>query len=214
MVATGAGAEGLLNKKVAFVINPFQEKVPGTWAQFVCLPASWPMMAVLDDATDYLSAGSVYVNPFTALSMYDIAKKKSVSTIIHNAGASALGKQLLRLTQKKGIELINVVRRPAQKEELHAMGSKYVIDTSKDGWEEEFKALSHELKATIIFDAIAGDIAGKFLSLMPNGSTLYNYGGLSGKPVGGFTGAEFIFQGKSVSGLWLGPYVMGLNPAE
>ena len=67
---------------------------------------------------------------------------------------------------------------------------------------------------TIIFDAIAGDIAGKFLSLMPNGSTLYNYGGLSGKPVGGFTGAEFIFQGKSVSGLWLGPYVMGLNPVE
>ena len=95
------------------------------------LPIDYPLFAVLDDATEYLNAGSVFINPFTALSMYDIAKKKGVSCIIHNAGASALGKQLLRLTQKKGIELINMVRRPEQKEELHAMGSKYVIDLSQ-----------------------------------------------------------------------------------
>ena len=35
------------------------------------------------------------------------------------------------------------------------------------------------LSATVYFDAIAGEITGKILEVMPNGSTVYVYGGLS-----------------------------------
>ena len=43
--------------------------------------------------------------------MYDVAKKEGNTAIAHNAGASSLGKMLIRFGQKMGFETINIVRR-------------------------------------------------------------------------------------------------------
>ena len=65
-----------------------------------------------------------------------------------------------------------------------------------------------------MFDAIGGDLAGIFLQQMPYGSTLYNYGGLSGKPLGNIGISDCIFYDKAVKGFWLGPWLMSLKPLE
>ena len=72
--------------------------------------------------------------------------------------------------------------------------------------------LTHKLHARVIFDAIGGDLAGKFLHQMPYGSTLYNYGGLSGKALGNIEISDCIFYEKAVKGFWLGVWLKTLKP--
>lgn len=56
-------------------------------------------------------ASMSFVNPLTAMAMLDIAKAKSVHTVIVDAAASALGRMLNRLLPPEGIEVINIVRK-------------------------------------------------------------------------------------------------------
>ena len=65
---------------------------------------------------------------------------------------------------------------------------------SKEGWQKEFHDITHELGATVLFDAIGGDVANDFLAAMPPKSILYNYGGLSGKPLSIFTTGCLVFK--------------------
>ncbi len=161
-----------------------------------------------------ISIASFWVNPMTVMAMYDIAKKAGVSTIVHNAGASSLGVQLFKLGQQKGFEVVNVVRRAAQVEYLHSIGSKHVLSTGDDGWQDKFKSLTAKLNATVIFDAIGGEMCGTFLDLMPEGSTLYNYGLLSGKPPSGFSTSTFLMGGRTLKGLTLASWMKPLKPLE
>lgn len=110
--------------------------------------------------------------------------------------------------------MVNIVRRDAQVDALQGMGAKYVINMSKDGWQKEFHDVTHKLGVTILFDAIGGDVAAEFLDQMPPKSTLYNYGALSGKPLAGFTADTFIFQSKTVTGLWLSSWLPSLKPLD
>ncbi len=213
-VGEGVDKEAWLDKKVSFACNPFQANAPGSYSQFITLPVEYPTKVVMSPDVPCVEMASLWVNPMTVMGFYDIAKKAGVSAIAHNAGASALGKQLFRLGQLKGFEVVNVVRRAAQVDYLHSIGSKHVVNTSEEGWQAVFKETTEKLGATILFDAIGGDIASTFLGLMPYGSTLYNYGLLSGKPLSGFSGADFIFQQKGVKGFWLGPWMMSLKPLE
>lgn len=49
---------------------------------------------------------------------------------------------------------------------------------------------------------------------MPYGSTLYNYGGLSGKALGNIGISDCIFYDKAVKGFWVGPWLRSLKPLE
>lgn len=57
------------------------------------------------------SACSGNVNPLTVLGFYDYFKKRGHKGIVHTAGASALGKMLIRFCRIKNIPLLNLVRK-------------------------------------------------------------------------------------------------------
>jgi NADPH2:quinone reductase len=56
-------------------------------------------------------AACLFINPLTAISFLDIMKKKSLNSLIHTSGASAVGKILTKLCAKNNIKIINTVRR-------------------------------------------------------------------------------------------------------
>ena len=206
-VGEGVEKERWINKKLAFIH-------PGTWTEYIVFAETYPMKVVMSDKINPVDVASFWINPMTVMNMYDIARKAGVTAVAHNAGASSLGRQLIRLGLKKGFDVVNVVRREAQVEALHAIGAKYVVNMSKDGWQKEWHDITHKLGVTILFDAIGGDVAGEFLAQMPNKSTLYNYGALSGKPLAGFTANDFIFTQKTVTGLWLTSWLPSLKPLD
>ena len=77
--------------------------------------------------------------------------------------------------------IVNLVRKEEGKALLESLGAEYVVVTSRDGWQEELQKLIEKLNISVVFDAIAGDMTGTMMRLLPDKSTTIVYGGLSGK---------------------------------
>ncbi len=123
------------------------------------------------------------VNPMTALAFFEIARRGRHSAIVNNAAASALGRMILRLGQLYSIPVIHIVRRQEQVELLNTMGAQYILNSSDPDFYRRLHTLTHQLKATLILDPVAGDQAQGLLDAAADGSTLLIYGTLSGKKI-------------------------------
>ena len=68
-----------------------------------------------------------------------------------------------------------------------------------------------KLNATICFEAVAGELTGKILSVMPPKSVCYVYGLLSGAKCSEIDPIDLIFKEKEVKGFWLTSYLNQMN---
>ncbi len=161
--------------------------------------ASLDQCLVVPDGTDPRDAASCFVNPLTALGMTETMRREGHTALVHTAAASNLGQMLVRICADDGIELVNIVRRPAQVELLRSLGASYVVDSSSDDFRHELVEALRATGATIAFDATGGgELASNILSAMEAaqagagggysryGSTthkqVYIYGGLDRSP--------------------------------
>lgn len=198
VVKSGGGliANRLVGKRVAGAVQSGQ----GFWAEYVVLKAveALPVPAQVSDE----SAASAFVNPLTALSLARPVIKGAHRGMIHSAGASQLGRMLIRVARRHGFPLINIVHRAALVAELKAAGAAHVLDSSRADFKESLTALARDLRATWAADAVAGSMTGILASCMPEGSTIAVYGVLSGMESVVNPG-DLIFRGQTVTGYWL-----------
>eukprot|EP00388_Colpodella_angusta_P042121 GDKK01055296.1.p2 GENE.GDKK01055296.1~~GDKK01055296.1.p2 ORF type:complete len:230 (+),score=73.52 GDKK01055296.1:1-690(+) len=158
----------------------------------------------LPDAIDDEQGAAAPVNPFTAELFLIECEKAGHKVIVHNAAASSLGQMVIAVAKKGGkVKIINLVRRAENVATLKDKGAEYVIDTTVDGWEDEFSKLAKELKPSAYFDPVAGSAGSKVIHLMPEGSTIYTYGGLGDAPSYDISLGDILFQYKTIRGLWL-----------
>ncbi|OQR87887.1 oxidoreductase, zinc-binding dehydrogenase family protein [Achlya hypogyna] len=193
-------AQSLIGKRVGTVAQP-----SGMWAEYVAVSAT--SCIPLTDETTFEDGASCFVNPLTVVAFVEIALAKGVKTIVHTAGASALGKMLVRHAKEHGVKVIAVVRRQEQADTLKDIGAEYIVDTSSAEWQKQLENLATELEATLAFDAVCGTTAGAVLTAMPANSELFVYGALSGEGVSGVSPLDLIFRNKKVSGFWLVQYL-------
>ena len=85
--------------------------------------------------------------------------------------------------------------------------------TDKD-FNEDLNKVAKDFNATIAFDAVAGELTSTLSSSMPNNSTIYVYGGLSGQPISGLSIGDLIFKNNRVFGFWLVEYGKNYNLKE
>eukprot|EP01087_Luapelamoeba_hula_P017024 TRINITY_DN5324_c0_g1_i2.p1 TRINITY_DN5324_c0_g1~~TRINITY_DN5324_c0_g1_i2.p1 ORF type:complete len:394 (-),score=86.76 TRINITY_DN5324_c0_g1_i2:163-1344(-) len=199
VVANGGGLIGwrLVGKRVAAAHS-------GLWAEYVCVPAT--ACIVLPDEVSWEAGASAWVNPMTVIGFLDVAASGGHKSLVHTAAGSALGKMLIAQAKLEGVDVIGVVRREEQVEELKQLGAAAVFSTSNEKWKEEFKAKCAELNTTLAFDAVAGETTGYVLHNMPKGSVIHVYGGLSEQPCT-IPPGDFIFQKKRVEGFWVSEYL-------
>jgi len=203
VIASGGGiiAGNAVGKKVGVA-----SMGAGMWQEYVCQPAIGPIHA-LDQDLPVEDAASFFVNPMTAVGFFDVVERKGENVFIHTVGNSQLGQMIIKLAKIKGIKVVNMVRREEAKKQLEDMGADYVVVT-KPGWEQEMSKLIKQLGITIAFDAIAGDMTGTMMSLLPAHSTTYVYGGLSKKPVGNLPPVDMIYHSKKVEAFFLGSWII------
>jgi len=198
VVASGGGmmARRLVGTRVAAAVQSGQ----GFWAEYVVVKAleALPMPAHVSDE----SAASAFVNPLTALALARPVIRGAHAAMIHTAGASQLGRMLIRLAQRHGFPLISIVRREALVAELKAAGAAHVLDSSRADFPASLTALAREVRATWAADAVAGTMTGILAACMPPGSTIAVYGVLSGSESVVNPG-DLIFRGQTVTGYWL-----------
>lgn len=182
----------------------------GTWGEYCVAQSDY---VINRGDLDAQLGACLFVNPLTVLYMYEKVVKGGHKAVIHNAGASALGRMLIRYMKEKGIKTINLVRRDSYIQELKDLGADYVINTSESDFLEKLKTTAAEIGATICFDAVAGEQTGQILDAMPEKSELLMYGLLSGKQPSGINFGLVLAQ-KELKGLWLTPWIGGKTPEE
>ena len=207
VVAAGEGlrARYLVGRRVACAV---QESGDGTWAEYVRTGADF--CVPLRREVTLEQGAMLVVNPFTAWALVDLAQRGGHRFVVQTAAASALGQMMIRLGKTRGIEFINVVRRPAQVALLQELGAKHVLDSSDPDFDRQLAQLCHDLGARLAFDAVAGSLTGRVLSAMPRHSTVTVYGGLSEEACRIEPG-QLLFGDKQVNGFWLTPWLRRMN---
>jgi len=172
----------------------------GTWAEYMVTSAA--LCIPLLKSTDTEQAASLIVNPFTAWALLDGAVRGGARAVAQTAAASALGRMMVRLAARRGVPLVNVVRRAEQVELLKREGAEHVLNSGDADFEERLGGLCRRLGVTASFDAVAGEMTGRLLRAMPDGGRVVVYGALSQEPCTADP-RSLIFESKRVEGFWL-----------
>jgi len=202
VVASGGGvlAGKLVGKNVGAVPGE------GSYSQYVCVDAmgkAWE----LDQSVPVEDCASFFVNPLTAMAIIDTVKKHGEKIFIHTAAASQLGQMIARVAPSMDVTVVCCVRRQEQADTLAALGVKHIV-IQEDGWQTELKALIESLKIKVAFDCIAGDMTGTLVGLLPEGSTVHVYGGLSSRVMSSIGVRDLIYAKKKVQGFYVTDWIM------
>jgi NADPH:quinone reductase-like Zn-dependent oxidoreductase len=180
----------------------------GMWAEYLVTSAQ--LCVPLSKQVDMEQGATMLVNPLTAWALIEEARFGRHRAIVQTAAASALGRMLVRLGRKFSITIISVVRRAEQAELLRQMGAEYVLNSGDPGFDANLQELCYKLRATIGFDAVAGEMSARVLRAQPRGSRLLIYGALS-LEASQVDPALLIFEGKRVEGFWLTAWLRRKN---
>ena len=179
VIAAGANVQDWLGKTVAVFGG-------ATYAQYRTAPVADCM--VLPPGTTAAQGASWFVNPLTALGMIETMRRKGHTALVHTAAASNLGQMLNKICLADGIDLVNIVRSPAQAEMLRAQGARYICDTSSPTFTEELTEAIAATRATVAFDAVGGgtlaaDILAAMETALKRGAAFNLYGTSTHKKV-------------------------------
>ncbi|PTL80684.1 zinc-binding dehydrogenase [Vitiosangium sp. GDMCC 1.1324] len=201
VAAGGIAGRLMVGRRVAFGTA----QGDGTWSEYIRVPLGHclPLRAHVSDE----QGATLFVNPFTAWALMDMARQGKHRAVAQTAAASALGRMLLKLAVRERIPLVNVVRRKEQVELLEGLGAEHVVDSSEPDFEERLHELFHRLGVTLAFDAVSGPLTAQLLRAMPAGGCVTVYGSLSGQE-SSIHPSAFIFERKRVEGFWLADWFL------
>jgi NADPH2:quinone reductase len=206
VVRSGGGVLGrmLLGRRVACA---GQADADGTWAEYFVTEAG--LCVPLQEQVSFEQGAMLVINPLTALALLERCTKGNHRAAVHTAGASQLGRMLVRLAASRRLPMIHIVRRDEQVEALKALGAEVVLNCEREGFDEALRHECERLTATIALEAVAGAMTSRLLKAMPRGSTAIVYGVLSNEPCRDIDPYDLIFRGQRVEGFWLTPWLLG-----
>lgn len=91
---------------------------------------------------------------------------------------------MLRLCQHEGIETVNIVRKDENVKDLKEnFGAKYVLNQDSPTFFQDLEQVLAEVKPTVLFECVGGDLAGEIFLRMPPKSFMVVYGNLTKQKV-------------------------------
>eukprot|EP00039_Didymoeca_costata_P028757 m.22103 g.22103 ORF g.22103 m.22103 type:complete len:382 (-) comp7339_c0_seq1:623-1768(-) len=158
-----------------------------SWSEYVVIN-SLDVIPLPSDVT-LLQGSSPCVNPLTTVSLLEVAKSGGHTALVNTAASSSLGLMLLRASKAYNITVICVVRgeKNANKilEVQPDIDRKLIIRSDLPDFATTLESVVAEVKATIAYDCVNGELASTIYDAMPDVSEVYNYGSLSGQETPG-----------------------------
>ena len=203
VIASGGGWMGrwLVGKRVACLAP---EDGHGTWAEYmitstdICIP--------LFKHTSFEQGAYMTINPFTAYALVETARTGGSVAFVQTAAASTLGIMIARLAKQSQLTGIHIVRRPEQVRKLKDLGLEHVFDSSDASFDERLAKTCKELKASIAFDAVGGELTCRLAMAMPPKSRIVILGALAGEPCE-INAKDLFFRDKKLEGFWLSRWI-------
>ncbi|KRX05067.1 GroES (chaperonin 10)-like protein [Pseudocohnilembus persalinus] len=193
VAAKGEKQQQLIGKRIGCFTN--LQGTLGGYGEY-CIK----QILILPDDINFDIGSCSVINPLTVSAMLETVKKLNSKAVVHNVGASQIGRQMEKLFNANGIQVINIVRREEQVKGLKEQGSKYVLNQSSEDFWQVFQLLAQELQANIAFDAIGGDYCAELIKNMPRGSTIFIYGLLSEQRISNIDLLQCLLEDKTVKG--------------
>jgi NADPH:quinone reductase-like Zn-dependent oxidoreductase len=197
VVAAGEGADKLVGKRVGFIAA----RASGAWAEYALAEAN-ACVPVVDAVRDE-DAAALFVNPLTAIAMFDEVKEAGSKAFIMSAAASQLCKLIAGLAREEGYEAISLVRHDEQIAHLKELGAAHVLNITDNDFMAELAGLIKAGEPRIFLDAVADQLSSDIFFAMPRLGQWVIYGKLSPQPPKLTQPGQFIFLEKQVRGFWL-----------
>ncbi len=204
VVATGSGIDESVwqGKRISFFVQSHQS---GSWAEYCFVH---PKEAILiDQSLTIEQAAGFFVNPFTAVGLFELSLKNQSDALILNAAGSRVSSYLLALAKQKGIDCFGIVRKEHTRDILQNKGFKDLFVTSDAEMEEKLTYSLKTYSSAIFLDAVAGEQTGAIARCMPEDAKIVVYGGLSGKEILGISTMQLIFKRLQISGFNLNEWL-------
>lgn len=198
--------EGVTNLKVG-------QRVAGgassAWAEYYLVEAA--RAVPVPDSIGDETASQMISMPLSAKTILHVMGAKAGDWVIQNAANGAVGKMVSEFAADQGINVISLVRRAAGVEELGRIGITNVVATDAPDWQAKVRDLSKGASIRFGIDSIGGVASDEIFSTMGEGSTLYSFGALTGKPLQ-ISAANLLFKQARVEGFWLGKLLQTTPP--
>lgn len=157
------------------------------WSERVLAHAAY-VTPVPDDISDEIAA-QLHVMPLTAVLLLHAAEAACLhpdghGVVVLTAAGSAVAKLATALAVRRGLKVINVVRRDAGVPEVAALHRDVpVISTEESGWRKRLLAAADGHPIRAVLDPVGGELASDMIPLLAEGGALVPYGDLSGEPI-------------------------------
>lgn len=186
--AVGAGVTSLQ------VGQPVALPFGGTWSEQVLMRAQ--DVVPLPAGLDMVQASMLSVNPVTAAGL--LYGLPAGSWLVQNAANSAVGRLVIRLSKRRGIKTLNIVRRAELVEELLQLGADRVL-VGDHALPERAAEATGGVALVRGLDAIAGEAAGRLHAALGEGGKLICYGLLASDQLQ-FPATQVIFRDVVIEG--------------
>lgn len=178
--AVGPGADAFaVGDRVSSI--PFASDaygVNGTWA---ITPAEW--LAPWPEALSAAEACSAWMQYLTAYyPLFELAPIAPRQAVLISAASSSAAIGACQLARMRGARTIALTRTSAKATALRALGYDAVLasDETPDLAQAVDRAAAG-CPIVISYDAVCGDLIGRYVSALAKGATIFAYGGLSGE---------------------------------
>ena len=172
----------------------------GAWAEHVIVPAQGivPVPQGIDDDT----AAQLMAMPLSAIVLLDELHVEPGAWILQNAAGGAVGRIVMREGQRRGLNVINLVRRSSAADDLRTHGAKHVVVTDDAAWADRVRELTGGAGVARVIDSVAGGDSLALQRLLAARGEYIVFGGLSGEAMR-LDPSAMIARELIVRGFWM-----------
>ncbi|MER9711032.1 zinc-binding dehydrogenase [Mesorhizobium sp. M0213] len=148
----------------------------GSWAEYAAIPAEWLIPLPADYPVE--RAGQM-VNPITAWDLLTDSRVQPGQWLV-TAGYSSISTMVMQFAQRRGINVIALVRRSHQSFDLKTLGASAILDLSdlKASIREAVMDITGGAGLNGIVDNVGGPVSGELIRTLALGGQMVINGGM------------------------------------
>ena len=172
--------------------------IPGTYAQYIEIPAQW----VVKDETGWTpeEVSTLPVALATGVrSVKAVGGVKAKDKVLVQSGASGSGSMQIQIAKALGAEVATTVRSDAKGDFARTMGADLVINTRNEDFVERVREWTDGQGANVVIDNLGGSVLAKSIDAVGPLGTVVAFGFMAGTEVT-FDIRNFFFAQKQLRG--------------
>lgn len=173
--------------------------VNGTWSE--CFLADARRVVPVPDALPDEAACQLLAMPLSASMLVDELALRPGDWMIQNAANGAVGRIVNVLAQRRGAQVINLVRSAAAAQALRAAGCPHALCSEDPHWPEQVAQITQGAALLRAVDSLGGDAPNQLLGVMSAGGTLISFGSAVSLTLNLHVD-QLLYRQATVRGLW------------